>query len=112
MEPADLVEHRLGVVIGEVVAEAESTQAISAMIRQSGSASPGGGAAGRHIVTERSEFTITPWVSDHIAAGRTTSAYSVVSVSPYTSWTTTRSARRRASITVDRFATLATDWCR
>ncbi len=49
-------------------------RAISAMIRQSAIASPGGSAAGRVSVRSRSLLTKTPSASVHIAPGRTTSA--------------------------------------
>src|SRR2546425_8013364 len=52
----------------------------STAMRQSGSASPGGGTAARTRETRRSELVIVPSFSPQPAAGRKTSAYAAVSV--------------------------------
>ncbi|PQM47905.1 hypothetical protein C1Y40_01883 [Mycobacterium talmoniae] len=79
-----------------------------AMICQSGSACPGGSTACWNRVRLRSELIITPSHSVHSAAGSSTSAYSLVSVSANASWAITSSAASRPSNTVFRLATVAT----
>lgn len=83
-------------------------QATAAITRQSGQASPGGSVARRERVRVRSELIITPSDSAQRAAGRTISAYALVSVSANTSWVTTNSAASRPSMTVRRLPTEAT----
>ncbi len=83
-------------------------RATSAMIRQSGHASPGGSTARRDRVRVRSELTITPSDSAQSAAGSTMSACALVSVSANTSWVTTSSAASSPATTVRRLATEAT----
>ena len=78
------------------------------MIFQSGQAASGGSTAFRTRVRLRSELTMTPSASAHIAAGSTTSAYGLVSVSANTSWVMTSSAASRPAMTVPRLATDAT----
>ena len=56
----------------------------------------------------RSELTVMPSDSAHSVAGRTTSAYVLVSVSANTSCVTTSSAASRPAMTVLRLATEAT----
>ena len=77
-----------------------SRSATRAAMRQSGSASPGGGTAARRRATPRSLFVIVPDFSPQPAAGSSRSAKRAVSVVPTTSCTTTSGVRSSARRTV------------